>query len=75
MFAEKKFRNFRVFDLNKLSEVVRTLIHNFGPRIGKTYVFSCDNFGEFCQKIISYKDRNINGNALPISSEGESGVI
>lgn len=75
VFAEKKFRNFRVFDLNRLSEIVRALIHDFCPRVDKTFIFSCDNFGEFCQKIISYKDASISANALPISSEVEGGVI
>jgi len=75
VFDDKKFRNFRVFDLNKLSEVVRTLIRDYSSMIGKTYVFSCDSFEGFCQKIISHKDINISGNLLPISSEVESGVI
>lgn len=69
IFEEKRFRNLRIFDLNKLTEIVRKLIRDFSNSVDKTYVFSCDSFSNFCQKIVSFRDTNGWDNLSPISSQ------
>lgn len=57
LFKARNFPNFKVVDIDKLSDVVKRVINVYSLHVDSKYVFEVDDFNQFCSKIISFKEQ------------------
>ena len=57
LFKSRNFPNFKVIDIDKLTNIIRKIINVYGIHIDKNYVFEVNSFNRLCSNIVSFKEQ------------------
>ena len=57
LFRSRNFPNFKVVDIDKLTDLIRRTISVYSVHVDNKYVFGVGNFNQLCLKIVSFKEQ------------------
>ncbi|MHA1829444.1 MAG: hypothetical protein ACTSX6_12460 [Candidatus Heimdallarchaeaceae archaeon] len=57
IFKTNKFPNFKIVDIDKLTESIRKIISFYKNRVDNKYIFNVKTFRNFCNKIVSFREQ------------------
>lgn len=59
LFHRRQFPNFKIYDIDRITEMIRDLIRSYSNKVDKSYIFDCDGFEGFCKRIMALNDKQI----------------
>jgi len=57
LLQTRNFPNFKIIDIDKISDLIKKLISVYAIHIDKAYIFDVNNFDKFCINIVSFKEQ------------------
>ena len=75
LLRQKQMPSFRIFDIDKLIEIILNLVKDYNSILNKNYTFSTQSFSKYCDQIRNYKDEKFAMPAISVSSHSEGKII